>query len=277
MKLKIMVDSSSGITKEEAATMGIEVFPLRFSFNEVEYLDGVDITSETFYEKLVTSNVFPKTSLPNLYQLEEQVKKYEKEGYSILIFPLSKEISGSYAAMKALFEDYTNVKVVDGLTTVSGLRFLIEEALRYQDESLDVLLQKIMYLREKIRIIAGIDTLEYLYRGGRLSKTSSVIGTIIGLKPVIGISDGKVVVFSKRRGKKQAMQYIIDYMMNHLPDENYPIYGLYSKDKTNYDILYGLLAGTDFQKHIIQVNPIAPVIGCHIGPGGYGIAYIAKS
>ncbi|MCM1513444.1 MAG: DegV family protein [Anaeroplasma bactoclasticum] len=277
MKLKIMVDSSSGITKEEATTMGIEVFPLRFSFNEEEYLDGVDITSEVFYEKLVTSHIFPKTSLPNLYQLEEQVKKYEDEGYTILIFPLSKEISGSYAAMQALFEDHANVKVVDGLTTVSGLRFLIEEALRYQDESLDIILQKIRSLRERIRIIAGIDTLEYLHRGGRLSKTSSVIGTIIGLKPIIGILDGKVVVFSKRRGKKQAMQYIVNYMMNHLPDENYPIYGLYSKDKANYDTLYGLLTDTSFQKHIIQVDHIAPVIGCHIGPGGYGVAYIAKS
>ncbi|MCM1260352.1 MAG: DegV family protein [Prevotella sp.] len=277
MKLKIMVDSSSGITKEEATTMGIEVFPLRFSFDEEEYLDGVDITSEVFYEKLVTSRIFPKTSLPNLYQLEEQVKKYEDEGYTILIFPLSKEISGSYAAMQALFEDHPHVQVVDGLTTVSGLRFLIAEALRYQDESLDVILQKITSLRERIRIIAGIDTLEYLHRGGRLSKTSSVIGTIIGLKPIIGISNGKVVVFSKRRGKKQAMQYIVDYMMNHLPDEHYPIYGLYSKDKANYDTLYGLLTNTSFQNNIIQVDHIAPVIGCHIGPGGYGLAYIEKN
>lgn len=274
MKLKIMVDSSSGITKEEATTMGIEVFPLRFSFDEEEYLDGVDITSEAFYEKLVTSPVFPKTSLPNLYQLEEQVKKYEEEGYTILIFPLSKEISGSYAAMQALFEDHQNVRIIDGLTTVSGLRFLIAEALRYQDESLDVIVQKLMRLRERIRIIAGIDTLEYLHRGGRLSKTSSVIGTIIGLKPIIGISDGKVVVFSKRRGKKQAMQYIVDYMMHHLPDEQYPIYGLYSKDKDNYDALYQLLTDTNLQKRITQVDHIAPVIGCHIGPGGYGVAYV---
>lgn len=271
-----MVDSSSGITKEEATTMGIEVFPLRFSFNEEEYLDGVDITSEAFYEKLITSGVFPKTSLPNLYQLEEQVKKYEKEGYMILIFPLSKEISGSYAAMQALFEDHINVKVIDGLTTVTGLRFLVEEALKYQDESLDVILQKLMSLRERIRIIAGIDTLEYLYRGGRLSKTSSVLGTIIGLKPIIGVTDGKVVVFSKRRGKKQAMQYIVDYIMNNSPDENYPIYGLYSKDKTNYDALYASLVDTKIQQHIVSVDHIAPVIGCHIGPGGYGLAYVAK-
>ena len=226
MKLKIMVDSSSGITQDEAARLGIDVFPLRIIFNEKEYLDGIDIMQDEFYEKLTKEEIFPKTSLPNLYEIEKKVKEYLKEGYQVIILPLSKEISGTYSALVSMMEEYENVRVIDTLTTICGLRFLVNEALKLEVDNLDELEIKLCNLQKRIRIIAGIDTLEYLYKGGRLTKTASLVGNVIGLKPLISVIDGKVVVLAKRRGRKHAMQYVLDKFQTSNIDYNYPVYGL---------------------------------------------------
>ena len=172
MKLKIMVDSSSGITQEEAIKLGIDVFPLRIIFDDKEYLDGIDIMQDEFYEKLTKEGIFPKTSLPNLYEIEKKVKAYIQDGYSVIILPLSKEISGTYSALVSMMEDYENVRVIDTLTTICGLRFLVNEAIQLKVDTLDELEIKLRDLQKRIRIVAGIDTLEYLYKGGRLTKTS---------------------------------------------------------------------------------------------------------
>ena len=153
MKLKIMVDSSSGITQDEAARLGIDVFPLRIIFNEKEYLDGIDIMQDEFYEKLTKEEIFPKTSLPNLYEIEKKVKEYLKEGYQVIILPLSKEISGTYSALVSMMEEYENVRVIDTLTTICGLRFLVNEALKLEVDNLDELEIKLCNLQKRIRII----------------------------------------------------------------------------------------------------------------------------
>jgi hypothetical protein len=276
MKLKIMVDSSSGITQDEAARLGIDVFPLRIIFNEKEYLDGIDIMQDEFYEKLTKEEIFPKTSLPNLYEIEKKVKEYLKEGYQVIILPLSKEISGTYSALVSMMEEYENVRVIDTLTTICGLRFLVNEALKLEVDNLDELEIKLCNLQKRIRIIAGIDTLEYLYKGGRLTKTASLVGNVIGLKPLISVIDGKVVVLAKRRGRKHAMQYVLDKFQTSNIDYNYPVYGIYSMNKMNYQELYNALTDEKLRRAVQNYENIAPVIGCHVGPGAYGFVFIDK-
>lgn len=276
MKLKIMVDSSSGITQDEAARLGIDVFPLRIIFNEKEYLDGIDIMQDEFYEKLTKEEIFPKTSLPNLYEIEKKVKEYLKEGYQVIILPLSKEISGTYSALVSMMEEYENVRVIDTLTTICGLRFLVNEALKLEVDNLDELEIKLCNLQKRIRIIAGIDTLEYLYKGGRLTKTASLVGNVIGLKPLISVIDGKVVVLAKRRGRKHAMQYVLDKFQTSNIDYNYPVYGIYSMNKMNYQELYNALTDEKLRRAVQNYENIAPVISCHVGPGAYGFVFIDK-
>lgn len=271
-----MVDSSSGITQDEAARLGIDVFPLRIIFNEKEYLDGIDIMQDEFYEKLTKEEIFPKTSLPNLYEIEKKVKEYLKEGYQVIILPLSKEISGTYSALVSMMEEYENVRVIDTLTTICGLRFLVNEALKLEVDNLDELEIKLCNLQKRIRIIAGIDTLEYLYKGGRLTKTASLVGNVIGLKPLISVIDGKVVVLAKRRGRKHAMQYVLDKFQTSNIDYNYPVYGIYSMNKMNCQELYNALTDEKLRRAVQNYENIAPVIGCHVGPGAYGFVFIDK-
>ncbi len=276
MSLKIMVDSSSGISQEEAKILGIDVFPLRIIFNEEEYYDGINITQEEFYHRLLTENVFPKTSLPNLYDLEKKVKKYTKQGFDVIILPLSREISGSFASITTLFEEFSNVRVVNTLTTINGLRYLALEAKKLENKPIDELVEHLENLQKQIRILAGIDTLEYLHKGGRLSKTVSVLGNFIGLKPIISVVEGKVVLLAKKRGKINAMKYIIEKLENANINYDYPIYGIYSMFEDNYKQLYELIKNLKIKDSLNGCENIAPVIGCHIGPYAYGIVYIEK-
>ena len=101
MSLKIMVDSSSGISVGEGKEIGVDVFPLKIAFGEQKYADGVDLTLENFYDRLLNGKEFPKTSLPNLYAIEKQIARYKEEGHTVLILPLAKELSGTYAASKS--------------------------------------------------------------------------------------------------------------------------------------------------------------------------------
>ena len=276
MKLKIMVDSSSGISQDEASKLGIDVFPLRIIFENAEFLDGINITHEEFYDRLINSGAFPKTSLPNLYEVEQKVKEYVKEDYQVIILPLSREISGSYSAFKSLMEDYNDVRVIDTLTTTCGLRFLVNKAISSKAKNLDELVEELKNLQKKIRIVAGIDTLEYLYKGGRLTKTASIVANVIGLKPIISVIDGKVIVIGKRRGRKHAIQFIIDKVQEMKIDYNYPVYGLYSMYKENFQELCENFSDNKMKQSVSFIENIAPVIGCHIGPGAYGVAFIEK-
>lgn len=274
MSLKIMVDSSSGISVGEGKEIGVDVFPLKIAFGEQEYADGVDLTLENFYDRLLNGKEFPKTSLPNLYAIEKQIARYKEEGHTVLILPLAKELSGTYAALKE-FEKASQVRVVDTRTTIGGLRILVEEAKKHESLPLEDLVRHLEALGNRIRILAGIDTLEYLYKGGRLSKTASLVGEFIGLKPIITVTDGRVTLLSKKHGKKKAMRSIADRLNEAVIDEEFPIYGIYSYAAENVRILEGMIDGKR-QKQIARMENIAPVIASHVGPYAYGFVYVER-
>lgn len=269
-----MVDSSSGISVGEGKEIGVDVFPLKIAFGEQEYADGVDLTLDNFYDRLLNGKEFPKTSLPNLYAIEKQIARHKEEGHTVLILPLAKELSGTYAALKE-FEKASQVRVVDTRTTIGGLRILVEEAKKRESLPLEDLVRHLEALGNRIRILAGIDTLEYLYKGGRLSKTASLVGEFIGLKPIITVTDGRVALLSKKHGKKKAMRSIADRLNEAVIDEEFPIYGIYSYAAENVRILEGMIDGKR-QKQIVRMENIAPIIASHVGPYAYGFVYVER-
>lgn len=275
MNLKIMVDSSCGLDDKEIKALNIDVFPLHIYFDNVEYKDGVDISKEVFYNKLVNEEVFPKTSLPNLALIEDKVNEYTKNNMNVIIITLSSKISGTYSALSSLFCDNKNVKVVDSASTICGMKYLIEEAIKNSDKTLDEIVNILDDLKSRIRIVAVVSTLEYLHKGGRLSKTASISGNILGIKPVISVVDGEVKLIAKKLGKKHVINYISLTHTFDQVDNNYPVYGLYSMNKENYISLYNALE-KKIQEKISNVYNISPVIGAHVGPNAYGIVYIEK-
>ena len=235
--LRIFVDSGSSIKQEEKEQYGVEIFPLHITLGDKEYLDGIDLSMDIFYKALIEDKLFPATSLPSLGEAEDRVTQYTQQGDDVIIITISSGISGTYNTLKMLFADNPKVRVIDSKSAVGGMRILVEEVNRHREESLDALEQRLLDLVPRIRVCAIPETLDYLHRGGRLSKAAWAVGSMLQLKPLIALdsSDGSVKALSKVRGIKKAMQTLANYLVECDCDPNYPIVPSYTYNSGNLD------------------------------------------
>lgn len=273
--LRVFVDTGSSIKFDEREKLNLEIIPLKILLGEKEYEDGVDLSIDTFYDFLLNTKSFPKTSLPNLEKVKESVENFTKNGDEVLILTISSEISGAHNAIRLLFEDNPKVCVFDTRLAVGGIRLLVEEINRNRNESIDVIVDKLKKLIPRIKILAIPETLEYLMRGGRLSKTEWLLGTVLKIKPVISFKDGKVSVDAKKIGIKNAMKYITTELERLGVDENYPIIASYTYNENN---LKDLIAMTNekYRPLMSKFDNIDPAIAAHWGPNAYGFIFVTK-
>lgn len=273
--LKVFVDSGSSIKREEAEKYGVEIIPLRLTLGEKEYLDGVDLDLGEFYKFLIEEKGFPKTSLPDLVDVEERVKACTDKGDDVIIVTISSQISGTHNAIANLFAGNSHVKVIDSGFAVGGIRLLVDEINRNRDKSLDEIEKKVKALIPRVHIMAIPETLTYLLRGGRLSKKEWLLGSMLNIKPIIGFKDGKVCVLSKKMGLKNGMTYIVEALSHLECDPNYDIIASYTYNKSNVD---NLIAMTDkkFKNQIRVYDNLDPAIACHWGPNAFGFVFVGK-
>lgn len=273
--MKFILDSGSSIKQEEAKSYGVDILPLKLLFDEQEYLDGIDISMEEFYHKLIEEGKFPKTSLPPLEETEKLVNSYTEQGEDVMIFTISSEISGTCNTMRMLFSENPKVRVIDSRMAVGGMRFLLEEAMKYQEESLDFVEEKVNALIPRIKTMAIPETLDYLLRGGRLSKAGWMIGSLLSIKPIIGFKDGKVDVMAKKRGLKQAMQTLAASLTELNCDKEYGIIASYTYQRENLDLVIEM-AGEEWKPHMRVFDNLDPAIACHWGPNAFGFIFVCK-
>lgn len=274
--LRIFVDSGSSIKQEEKEQYGVEILPLHITLGDKEYLDGIDLSMDIFYKALIDEKLFPTTSLPSLGEAEERVNTYTQQGDDVIIITISSGISGTYNTLKMLFAENPKVKVIDSKSAVGGMRILVEEINRHREESLEQLESRLLDLIPRLRVCAIPETLDYLQRGGRLSKTAWVVGSMLQLKPLISLdsSDGSVKVLSKVRGIKKAMQTLAEYLEECVCDPNYPIVPSYTYNSDNLDNLIGM-TNEKYHNQMIAYDNLDPAIACHWGPNAFGYIFVA--
>lgn len=270
--IKLFVDSSSSIKMEEREEYCVEMLPLQILLDDKEYLDGENLSMDVFYKSLIEDKVFPKTSLPNLDQAKERIESCVKEGYDVLVLTISSGISGTYNALRMLFNGNEKVRVVDSKTAVGGIKLLVLEAKKYLNESLDFVEEKINALIPRIKILAVPETLEYLHRGGRLSKSGFVVGTVLQIKPIIELRH-TVGVAGKAIGLRHAMKFILNALEKC--DVNYPIVPSYTYSTKN---LEELMARTNekYLSVMTDKDNIDPAVAAHWGPNAFGYIFIEK-
>ena len=273
--IKIFVDSGSSIKQEEKEEYNVEIIPLRFLMGDTEYRDGIDLSIDEFYNLLIEKKLFPKTSLPQLDEVQEKVTKETQQGNDVIILPISSEISGTYNALKTMFEGNNKVYVVDTLSVVGGIRLLVEEINKYRDMPINFVLNKINELIPKIRIVAIPETLDYLLKGGRLSKKEWIFGTVLNLKPVIAIVKGKVKVIAKKIGINNAIKFISSALKDMKCSLEYPIIASFTKEKKN---IQKLIMATEekFKSKIKIFDNLDPVIASHWGPNAFGYVFVSE-
>lgn len=277
MGIRIITDSASDMVDSKRSD--VTFLPLRVIFGDTEYRDGIDITRKEFYEKLVEGDEIPKTSQITPFEFGEAIKATREAGEDVLVITMSSKLSGTYQSAAVAASEYDEgVAVVDSANVSVGEYILVEYAIRLKDEgrSLSEIVTELEKAKEKIHVIALLDTLEYLKKGGRISKAAAFAGGLLSIKPVIAVENGEVVVLGKARGSKQGNNYLkeqikkaggVDYSMPYvlgysgLDDSLLQKYISDSEElwKDNTDKLDIILVGG--------------AIGTHAGPGAIAVAF----
>jgi DegV family protein with EDD domain len=269
MSVKIVTDSVADIPPRIVADLGITVVPVLVRFGEETYRDGIDITNDQFYEKLVTSKVMPTTSVPSLDMFARTYAKLSGEGDDILVIMLSAKLSGLYnAAVQStnLVESKCRIEVVDSKAAVMAQGFVVIKAARAAREGsgMDEILELVYRELPRVEIQAAFDTLDYLQRGGRIGKAQALLGSMLKVNPIITLKDGLVEPAGRARSRAKAMDHLYEFAAGFSRIEELAVEGAACPD--DVDSMVKRL-GAIFPEERIYRSRTTPVIGTHTGPG----------
>jgi DegV family protein with EDD domain len=279
MAVRLIVDSGCDILPRECEKMGIIHVPLKVIFGTEVFADAVDMTHREFYERLVESDTLPTTSQVAPGEFSDACEKVVAAGDTAVIITVSGKLSGTYqSAMIAASEYEGKVFVVDSEHVSLGQRILVERALTLLEKGLNAesIAQKLDEEKKHIRVIALLDTLEYLKKGGRISSTVALAGSLLSIKPVVALEEGSIVMAGKARGSKQGNN-LLRQMVEKSGGINFA---------KPFCLAYSGLSDVLLQKYIADSAelwegktdklPIATVgctIGTHARPGAIALAY----
>lgn len=282
MGLQIITDSASDITQAQAQQMNITVIPLTVTFGDTSYRDGVDLDHIGFYHKLIETDELPVTSQIAPYAYEEQFKKAVEADDEVLCIALSSKLSGCYQSANIAAQEFDEkITIVDSENVTVGQRLLVDIAvkLRSEGKSAEQIATVLNEEKKKVRLIALLDTLEYLKKGGRINSAVAVAGGLLSIKPVIAISEGEVAFLGMARGSKNSNNKLIEYVKKEggidFNKSFYLAYTGHSKvmlDKyieDSHELYDGYV--TDF-----PISTVGCSIGTHIGPGAICIAFFSN-
>lgn len=280
--VKILIDSASDIEKDEADALGVHLIPVRIRFGTEEFLDGINLTHLRFFEMLIESDELPQTSRINEYEFAEKYGELTADGSDVVVITMSSKISGTYSgAVKAAKNFGGKVYVVDSLNACIGERILCQYALRLLGEGLSAreIAAELDVKKHKIQLLAVLDTLKYLRKGGRISAAAAFTGELLSIKPVISIIKGEVKLVGKAIGSKKGNN-LLTQLVDRCGGIDFGMpYGLvYSGLSDDYlnkylnDSAKLWKDNTDFVPSYL----IGSTIGTHIGPGAVGVCFFAK-
>jgi len=275
MSIKIIIDSTTDIP--EQVLHQVEVVPLTVSFGDEEYLDGIDLSRGDFYRKLEAGQILPKTSQPSPEAFAEVFQRIHEAGDEGVFISVASALSGTCQSAAIAAADYPEISVVDSQNVAVGTGILAEYALLLISRGItrEELTQKLEKKREDICLIAMLDTLEYLKRGGRISKTAALAGGILNIKPVITVKEGEILILGKARGAKKANNLLVELAEKNGVDYSLPI--LLGYAGTSDELLQNYIHDSRklWEGHVenLEYAQICSVVGTHTGPGAVAAAF----
>ena len=281
MAVRIIVDSACDLIPEQIKKYQLDVLPIKTIFGEEEFLDGVTMSHEEFFEKLVESEELPTTSQVTPIVYEEKYEEVKQAGDTAVVITLSSKLSGCYQSANIALDGYEDIiTVVDSNNVCIGQQILTMLAVQLRDagKSAKEIAEELEQQKGRIRLIALLDTLEYLKKGGRISGAAAAVGAVLSIKPVIAIEDGEVVVLGKARGSKNGNNMIKQLIQKE---------GGINFDMP-YTLAYSGLSDALLKKYMedskelydghgdeLPISTIGCAIGTHVGPGAIAAAFFA--
>lgn len=277
--IRIFTDSTSDLSREDQDLLKISVLPLTVHFSDKTYLDGVDISSDQFYDLLDKSESLPTTSLVPPQIFADAFKKCLDAGDEIVGIFISSEISGTYksACIARDMLDSSKVHIVDSRSASMSLALILSEAAKHRDDGFSAgqIAQHVKFLSQKVRFLAAVNSLKYLRKGGRISAATAVIGEVLGIKPIVSMIDGKVHSVGKARGMQAALKEILKKASADLPDLRYGVAFAHSCAPELAQKAIDCLKEPLELKNWLTCS-IGSVIGTYAGRGVVGFSYIAR-
>ena len=272
--IRIITDSAADFEPRELESLNITCIPLTVTFSDEDYRENVNLSKDQFYDLLLHSGSHPKTSQASPQVLMDLFELAHEAGDEAIYITISSGISGTYqnAVMTKNLLGFDSCHVVDSLNATGGQRLIVQHAVKLRDEGKTAaeIIAGIEDIRSRIVLFACIDTLEYLYKGGRISQTVYKLGTMANIKPIITVErDGSIAVPAKAMGMRKGMD-ILSKKMDAIPrDEAFPLYAMYTNNRSVAEALAQKLQNVE---GIIQVGA---AIGSHVGPDACGLVYVA--
>ena len=276
MAVRIITDS--GFDVPDASDARLTVLPLSITFGDTTYADGVDLTNDRFFELLIESDELPKTSQATPYAYAQIFERVRAAGDEAVVITLSSGLSGTYQSAVTAAADYPEVHVVDSKNVTIGQGVLVQYALRLADEGRGAaeIASMVESARERLVLLALLDTLEYLRRGGRIPKAAADLGKLVNLKPLVALSpEGRVAMAGKAIGRHRAGDALIKMIKASPVDPRYPILPLYTAGRENCIAFLRQAAQAGYACTIDDAISVGPTIGAHVGPGVFGLAYVS--
>ena len=279
MKLRIITDSAADLLPDIKSR--VTVIPMTVRFGKCEYLDGVTLTHKEFYEHLIESDELPTTSQIPPQTFADVFESVTAAGETAIVITVSSKLSGTYQSACIAASDFPGkVYMLDSLSLAIGQGILVEYALRLADSGMDAegIIDELNRARNDICLVAMLDTLEYLKRGGRISKTAAFAGGVLSIKPVIGIVDGEVKILGKARGSRQANNLLISEIEKGGIDFSKPVLLGYTGISDTLLCKYIEDSSSVWEGKIDspEYTTIGSAIGTHAGPGAIAVAFFRE-
>ena len=280
MAVKLIIDAGSDLNHAQAEELGVILVPMTIRFGHEEFRSGVDISNEEFYNKLATGKELPTTSQPTPYDFESVYQRINADGDEAVVLCVSSALSGTYQSACIAADGYENcVHVVDTRAVSGGQRILLDYALslkKYGATAGEIAMQ-LEEKKQDICVFGAVETLEYLIKGGRLSKTAGAVGSVLGIRPVLCLKDGALEVVGKARGPKAAIAMVHKQLETIGVDDSMPLALGYTGDDATVVNPFVAAGGSLWQDQNIPVYNVGSTVGTHTGPGLFLVAFFKKS
>ena len=280
MSVRIIVDSTADMMPD--IKKQVETVPLTLRFLDEEFIDGVTIDHKAFYEKLIESDVLPTTSQATPAAFVPYFDEVKKSGDSAVVITLSQKLSGTYQSACLASADYEDIYVVDSSSVAIGTGVLVEYALglKAEGKSAEEIAKELEKKKDDVVLVAMLDTLEYLKKGGRISSSVAFVGGVLNIKPVISIDKGEIVMLGKARGSKQANNLLVQEIEKAGGvDFSQPVLLGYTglSDVLLKKYVEDSKDLWEQSKSQLNVSQIGAIIGTHAGPGAVAVAFFKKN
>jgi DegV family protein with EDD domain len=279
--IRLVTDSSAHLPQDLVAQYDIQIIPLKVIFGQETLREGVDISNDTFYQRLRAARELPTTTQPSAGEFLEVYSRLAAEGHQIISIHLSSKLSGTYqsAVMARGMLPEAQITVVDTPWISLALGMIVLEAARAvaAGRSYEEVLALIDRLSPKMNVIFMVDTLEYLQKGGRIGGASALVGTLLNIKPILYLKDGRIEPLSRVRTKNGALKHLVEIVQERVPSGSPVKVGILHAQAEAEANWVAQEVQARFDCRELFLTELGPVVGAHTGPGTIGLAFYSET